>query len=91
MSSIYDLVAVDNVYKLTEESNKLRRLSQVQSEENKECFDDKNLPSGWKVVTGTNELNAPFFLYGGWFSVPPSIFYSEIQCIIIIRIIIRIT
>ena len=32
-----------------------------------------------------------FFLYGGWVSVPPSIFYSEIQCIIIIRIIIRIT
>ena len=34
-------------------------MSQVQSEENKECFDDKNLPSGWKVVIGTNELGAP--------------------------------
>ena len=34
-------------------------MSQGQSGANRERFDNKNLPSGWKVGIGTNELGAP--------------------------------
>ena len=58
-SDQYEPSAIDNIYKLLEESNKLRRLSQVQEKEHKDCFEDKNLPKGWKVVIGSNELVSP--------------------------------